>query len=125
MFKRIPLALILAAFAVLAGAAAASAGVVTLTDRETGKGNEVVQIDDVTGDVSVYLDGQLVETRPATDRELEALARRQAREAADGKVEALRASIADLKGRPLANADARLDRLEAIVVELAAQIGVE
>jgi hypothetical protein len=125
MFKRVNVALLLAVFAVLAGVSAASAGVVTLSERDAGGAVEVVQIDDVTGEVSVYMDGDLVETRPATDRELAALQRRQAKEQAESRIESLKTSVADLKGRPIVSIDARLDRLEAIVLELAAQIGVE
>lgn len=123
--SKFPLAIILGALAVMLAATMASAGVVTLSEREKGDSVELVQIDDVTNQISIYEDGVLIETRDATARELAALARIKKGEDEAQKLEDLKAGIADLRGRPIVNVSDRLDRLEAIVIDLAEQIGAD
>lgn len=120
-----PIAIMLSVIAILALVSGVTASSIVLTERETKDGIEQIVVDDDTLEVSIYLDGKLIETRPATDREADALKRQAADNERKLAVDDLRSSVADIKGRPLQNVNDRLDRLEQALIDLAAAIGIE
>lgn len=122
---RIRLAVILAVIAALALFSFASAASITLTERETKAGVEKIVYDDQTDEVNVYLNGELIETRAATEREIQAAAAQAKDVGRKQAIDDLRSSVADIKGRPLVDVNSRLDRIEAALIDLAAAIGVE
>lgn len=123
MRKIIALVIAVSLMAITAGIAVANSA--TISERETRAGVEQVVIDDEINQASVYIDGKLTETRPATDRELEALKRQVAGEQKKQAIDDLRSSVADLKGRPLVDVNSRLARIEATLIELAEALGIE
>ena len=115
----------MAVLAIFVSATAALAGTVTLSERDTGTAIQLITIDDQTNEVSIFEDGKLIEVRPGTEREIAAIQRIVKAEDRQTKLDELQASVDDLKGRPVVVVNDRIARLETLVLELAAQLGIE
>ena len=123
--KSITFGMAVAVRAIFVSATAALAGTVTLSERDTGTAIQLITIDDQTNEVSIFEDGKLIEVRPGTEREIAAIQRIVKAEDRQTKLDELQASVDDLKGRPVVVVNDRIARLETLVLELAAQLGIE